>query len=108
MKRKIETLRLAARIWFLSNTIFDSGLLICFFLFPLGVKWIIIPAVFGAAAGSLPVLLILFLSVARYSQTSSCLRRPVYAGFADLRRLFPGLWHIRCHAVFHFCQESAG
>jgi inner membrane protein len=61
MKNKKETLLLAARIWFLSNIIFDSGLLIWLMLFEASDSWIIIPAILGAAIGSLPVLLILFL-----------------------------------------------
>jgi inner membrane protein len=61
MKNKIETLRLAARIWFLSNLIFEGGLVICLFLFPAVPYWIIIPGIIGGAAGSLPVLVILFL-----------------------------------------------
>src|SRR5450631_4265086 len=61
MKKKKETLLLAARIWFLSYVLFDAGLFICLFLFPVGISWIIIPAVFCAAVGSLPVLGMLFL-----------------------------------------------
>jgi len=61
MKKKKETLLLAARIWFLSYVLFDAGLFICLFFSPVGLSWIIIPAVFCAAVGSLPVLGILFL-----------------------------------------------
>ena len=61
MNTKKETFLLAARIWFLSNSFFDFGLLICLFLFPTVTPWIIMPACFCAAAGSLPVFLVMFL-----------------------------------------------
>ncbi|HEY4967357.1 MAG TPA: cell envelope integrity protein CreD [Puia sp.] len=63
MKNKTETLRLAATIWFLSNIIFDAGLLIWLIGFHSTDAWIIVPGIFGAAVGSLPVLVVLFLSL---------------------------------------------
>ena len=100
MKNKLETLRLAARIWFLSNIIFDGGLLICLFLFPLGASWIIIPGILGAAVGSLPVLLVLFVLLPFIRRRTNAFADQFILVLLVNAGCSLVIWHCRCGAVF--------